>query len=176
MSTVHVASTEHVSAAVLSAIKALNEAAHGHAFLEDWDHALGGTHFWIEADGTPVSHACVVERTLQIGARALRTGYVEAVATESEFQRRGFGTDVMRAATEHIARAFELGALSTGEHGFYERLGWEPWRGPTFVRTEAGLVRTEEDDGGVMVLRTVRALDIDPADPIVCDWRAGDVW
>jgi len=39
-----------------------------------------------------------------------------------------------------------------------------------------GPVRTEEDDGGVLVLRTPATAGIELTGALVCDWRAGDVW
>src|SRR5918992_4706678 len=47
---------------------------------DDWEHALGGTHFLVEDDGAILAHASVVARELQVAGRAVRTGYVEAVA------------------------------------------------------------------------------------------------
>jgi hypothetical protein len=45
------------------------------------------------------------------------------------------------------------------------------------VRTAGGLVRTPDEDDGIMVLRTRRTpADLDVAGPISCDWRAGDAW
>ena len=63
---------------------------------DDWDHALGGVHFVLDVDGvdrrpTP----SVVERSLQVADRPLRTGYVEAVATAPAHQGAGYGTLVM---------------------------------------------------------------------------------
>ena len=52
-----------------------------------------------------------------------------------------------------LPRHFELGALATGRWSFYERLGWERWRGPTFARDGDEVIRTEDDDDAVMVLR-----------------------
>jgi aminoglycoside 2'-N-acetyltransferase I len=143
---------------------------------EDWDHALGGWHFVIDDDRAIVGHAAVVEREIQVDGRPLRTGYVEAVATDPDRQGRGIGSTVMRAATGHIRDAFELGVLGTGRHRFYERLGWFTWRGPSAVRTDTGLVRTPEDDGFIMVLPTRTSPALDPVSPISCDWRPGDVW
>jgi aminoglycoside 2'-N-acetyltransferase I len=143
---------------------------------EDWEHALGGWHFVIDDDRAIVAHAAVVEREIQVGGRPLRTGYVEAVATEPGRQGRGLGSLVMGAATEHIRDTFELGILGTGRQGFYERLGWFTWRGPSAVRTEAGLVRTPDDDGFIMALRTRTSPPLDPDSPISCDFRPGDVW
>ncbi len=143
---------------------------------DDWQHALGGLHFIVEVDGAVASHASVVPRQLEAGEVSLRTGYVEAVATDPTLQGRGFGTQVMGAAGAHIADAYEIGALGTGEFGFYERLGWRRWRGPTSVRTENGRERTPDEDGYVMVLATPasRALDWDAE--LSCEWRPGDVW
>ena len=143
---------------------------------EDWEHALGGLHFMLEQDGAIVAHASVVEREIHVDSRSLRTGYVEAVATDPAQQGRGLGSIVMGAATQHIRDAFELGVLGTGRHRFYERLGWSTWRGPSAVRTVEGLVRTPDDDGYIMVLRTRTSPPLDPVTPISCEWRRGDVW
>jgi aminoglycoside 2'-N-acetyltransferase I len=82
----------------------------------------------------------------------------------------------MEAAGSYIRDRFELGALGTGRAAFYERLGWRTWRGPSAVRTPGGEHPTPEDDGFIMVLETPSTPPLDPADPISCDWRPGDVW
>jgi len=147
------------------------------AFTEDdWQHALGGVHFVLDLDGRIVSHASVVERELHVGRTPLRTGYVEAVATAVDQRRRGHGTVVMRGANSYIAQHFELGALGTGSQGFYERLGWQVWRGPSFVRTTDGPQRTPDEDGYILVLETASSPTLDLAAPISCEWRPGDVW
>jgi aminoglycoside 2'-N-acetyltransferase I len=147
------------------------------AFTEtDWDHALGGIHFLLEHDGRVVSHASVVERRLWIEDRPLRAGYVEAVATDPARQGQGFGTQVIGDVTDHIRENFEIGALGTGRHAFYEQLGWETWRGPTFVRGPDGDRRTADEDGDILVLRTPISPPFDPTTPLICDWREGDVW
>jgi aminoglycoside 2'-N-acetyltransferase I len=143
---------------------------------EDWAHAAGGLHVLLELDGAIVSHAAVVPRILESGGRALRTGYVEGVATDPRHERRGLGSAVMREVGEAIAASYELGALSTASPGFYERLGWRRWTGPTFVRSPDGLVPTPDDDGGILYLPTSRTPLLDDTLPISCDWRPGDVW
>ena len=40
-----------------------------------------------------------------------------------------------------IQASYPLGALSTGELHFYERLGWTLWRGPTGVDAPGGRQR-----------------------------------
>ena len=171
-----IARTGDLNPDTLGRIKALLEEAYGEPFIEDWDHALGGVHFLIEENGEPISHASVVDRRLETGGRTFRTGYVEAVATRPDRQRRGLAARIMHAVSDHIRADFELGGLSIREHDFYERFGWETWRGPTFVRTGNGLVRTEDEDGGVMILRTASTPNIDLDGAITCEWRSGDAW
>ncbi|HEV2006591.1 MAG TPA: GNAT family N-acetyltransferase, partial [Candidatus Limnocylindrales bacterium] len=143
---------------------------------DDWQHALGGVHFVLELDGAIVAHAAVVERALEVDGRPVRTGYVEAVATHPARQASGFGTKLMAAVDGYIRETFALGALGTGSHHFYERLGWETWRGPSFVRTASGIRRTPDEDAYILVLVTGSgpALDLDAE--ISCEWRPGDVW
>src|SRR5512144_1685866 len=52
---------------------------HGGFTWDDWLHAVGGMHFVLDGEGRVVGHASVVERTLEIDGRPVRTGYVEAV-------------------------------------------------------------------------------------------------
>jgi aminoglycoside 2'-N-acetyltransferase I len=142
----------------------------------DWEHALGGTHVVVDDHGQIVAHAAVVERELHVAGRPIRTGYVEAVATVPRRQGEGLGTRAMAAVGEIIEADYELGALGTGSHHFYERLGWETWRGPAFVRTPEGDRRTADDEGFILVLRTVRTPTLDLSAAISCEWRPGDVW
>lgn len=172
--------TERLTAAELVQLRELLWAAFpagDDGFTEDdWQHGLGGQHFIADQDGTIVSHASVVARELHIDGVPLRTGYVESVATRPDRRRQGLGGAVMGAATAYIADTFELGALGTGEHAFYERLGWQTWRGPAFVRTPDGPVRTPDEEGYILVLRTPASPPLDDRAPISCDWRPGDVW
>ena len=144
---------------------------------DDWEHALGGIHVLLDVGGELVAHASVVERELHVGDRPARTGYVEAVAVLPTLHGTGLGTAVMRALSEVIEREFELGVLSTGEWHFYERLGWERWRGPTWVRhPHGGLDRSPDDDDSLMILRTPASPPIDLFAPLTCDARPGDAW
>jgi aminoglycoside 2'-N-acetyltransferase I len=172
--------TEALTGHDVQAIRALAWAAFppgDEAFSEaDWDHALGGLHLVLEHHGRVAAHASVVERELIVDDKPLRTGYVEAVATQPSLQGRGLGSQVMREASSYIRDRFELGALGTGRHRFYERLGWETWQGPTMVRTPDGPRRTPDEDGYVLILRTPRTPPLDLAATLTCDWREGDVW
>ena len=137
--------TAELTASELAALHALLSAAFADGGFTDDDfaHGMGGMHWLAEVDGSIVSHASVVPRRLEAGDRQLRTGYLEAVGTLPAFERHGFGSMVVRAAGRYLLPRYELGALSTGVPGFYLRLGWEAWLGPTFVRVEADLQRTE---------------------------------
>ena len=176
--TVRVCLSDELDPGERTAIRALLDAAYAGDFSDDdWAHALGGTHALVETDGAVVAHAAVVPRVLDAGTQRVRAGYVEAVAVLPARQGTGLGTAVMRALGEILARQFELGALSTGEWRFYERLGWERWRGPTWVRHPHGrLERSPDDDDSLMILRTPRTPAIDLFAPLTCDARPGDVW
>ena len=173
----HVTPSESLSPASRRALRSMLDTAYDGDFSDhDWAHALGGLHVWIEGSAGPVSHASVVPRTMVVGSRQCRVGYVEAVATEASSRQRGLATVVMRRIGDLIRERYELGVLSTGAPGFYERLGWQRWRGPSFVMTTAGREPTPDDDGGLMALlgRLPATVDLDEA--IVADWRPGDVW
>jgi aminoglycoside 2'-N-acetyltransferase I len=174
-------STRELTRSELAAIRALLERAFGSDEEErftdaDWDHSLGGVHFVLDVAGEIVAHASVVERDLHIGGRPVRTGYVEAVATEPERQGAGFGSLVMTDVTTWIKDRFELGGLGTGRQGFYLRLGWLTWIGPSSVRMGDNERPTSEDDGYIMVLPTPSSPPLDLTLPISCEWRPWDVW
>jgi aminoglycoside 2'-N-acetyltransferase I len=172
-------SSTDLSQAGLTALRRLLDQAFGGSFSDDdWHHTLGGLHVLALEDGEVVAHAAVVGRTLLAGDRPLRTGYVEGVATRPDRRRQGHATLVMRAVGQLVDERHELGALSDGSAvpGFYERLGWERWRGPTFAASPDGPVRTADDDGGVMVRRTAGAAALDLTAALTCDRRPGDAW
>jgi aminoglycoside 2'-N-acetyltransferase I len=170
--------TSDVPGERLAELRRLLESTFADGFSDhDWTHTLGGIHVWVaDAEGRMISHAALVERTLICSGHTLRAGYVEAVATLPSRQRQGYGSAVMRRLGELVHERYEVGALSTGEQAFYERFGWERWRGPTCVDGPDGRARTLDDDGSVMILRTSRTPALDRTDAIVCDWRTGDVW
>ncbi len=126
--------------------------------------------------GAVVAHAAVVGRELHVDGRPIDTGYVEGVGTAPAHQGEGLGTLAMREIGDLIRRHHDLGALATSAHGFYERLGWERWRGPTFVRTDGGLVRTPDEDDGIMVLRFGPTAAVDLGAALSCEARRGDDW
>lgn len=177
MATLHVASTDALGPTLVRQVRALLDAAFDDAFTDDdWNHAIGGVHVYVIAAGGLMSHGSLVERTLMCSGIPLRVGFVEAVATDASQRRKGYGARVMSCIGELIRERYPLGGLSTRTHAFYETLGWETWRGPTFVDGPNGRERTPADDGDVMIFRTPRSPHLDLDGQIVCDWRPGDVW
>lgn len=145
---------------------------------DDWDHGLGGVHAAVLDHDELVAHAAVVPRSIDAGGRTFPdAGYVENVATRPDRQGAGAGTAAMATIGEVLHERHELGVLSTSSHAFYERLGWERWRGPSSVRLPDGsLVRTADEDDGIMVLRFGASATLDLDGPIACDARTGDDW
>ena len=177
MHELHTAPTDALAPSVLRDLRRLLDAAFEGDFTNhDWEHALGGTHVWLTGPQGVISHASLVERALECSGEGLQVGFVEAVATDVTHRRQGHGARVMRRIGRLIHAGHPLGVLSTGEYAFYETLGWERWRGPTFVDGPHGRERTPNDDGDVMVLRTPTSPSLDLDGAIVCDWRPGDVW
>jgi aminoglycoside 2'-N-acetyltransferase I len=172
-----VAHTAQLEPAALEEAHALCARAFGDGFTaEDWRHALGGLHALVHDDGRLVAHGAVVARILLNRGRTLRAGFVEAVAVDAAYRRRGHGAAVMDALEDVIRRAYDLGALTASDAGarLYERRGWTRWEGLTSALTPAGIVRTPDEDGSVWVLPLDARLD--PDAELTCDWRTGDLW
>jgi aminoglycoside 2'-N-acetyltransferase I len=177
VATVRRFTTTEASTDLLAEIRHLLEVAFEGDFSdEDWEHALGGWHVVVEDGDAVVSHAAVVPRILEVADRPFRTGYVEGVATAPARRRQGLGSLAMAEISEVVRSEFELGALSTGDHSFYERLGWERWQGPTFVRGGSALIRTEEEDDALMVFRFGPSKDVELTAALSCESRPGDDW
>ncbi len=121
-----------------------------------------------------ISHALWITRWLQCNDNPpLRTAYVELVATDPDFQRRGFATAVMQRLVCEIVD-FDLAALSPAIPDFYLKLGWVFWRGPLFIRSPEGLIPTPEES--VMVLHLTQTPRLDLEAPLSAEWREGELW
>ena len=119
------------------------------------------------------SHALWIERRLHLRGGTLCAAFVEAVATEPAFQRRGFATSALRALAGAIA-GYDVGALSPSDVGFYQRLDWERWRGPLWAIRDDLWVR--QFDETAMILRTGATPPLDLDADLAVDWREGEVW
>ena len=158
----------------LTEIRALADAAFEEFTDADWDHAQGGLHAVLRADGQIVAHGALVQRRLYVSGRTMRCGYVEAVAVHADHRRQGLGHAVMEALEAH-ASAYEVMALAASDVGarLCSARGWTLWRGPSSTLAPHGPQPTPDHDGSLHVLG---GTDLDLAAPIACDWRDGDVW
>lgn len=149
------------------------------AYEEDMESLLAtfvdATHILGYSDGVLVSHALWVTRYLQTGTDPiLRTAYVEAVATASNYLNRGFAASVMKYLIGEI-QDYELAALSPFNVDYYQRLGWELWQGPLFIRTDDKLL-TSPDDEEVMIFRLPKTPVLDLKVSLSAEWREGELW
>jgi aminoglycoside 2'-N-acetyltransferase I len=176
VSEVQVAHTADLDPEVLRAASELMLGAFDDFTQDDWEHGLGGIHALAWEDGELVGHASVVQRHMLHGGRALRTGYVEAVAVRADRRRRGHGAALMEPLERIIRNAYELGALGATDDGaaLYRGRGWLRWTGRLSALTPAGVTRTADEEGYVYVLPVAPELDL--SGELTCDWRDGDVW
>jgi aminoglycoside 2'-N-acetyltransferase I len=171
-----VARTEDLNPTTRSAIIDVCIAAHQKA---DFRHlfsyiAAGGRHFLAYCGEELVSHAVVTTRWLQPeGQPLLKTAYVDAVATLPAYQGHGYGTLVMQQLANNIAD-YELACLETDRPVFYERLGWEEWRGLLAGRKEGELMSTP-DQKGIMILRLAHTPLLDLNSSLTVEYD-GRIW
>jgi len=172
--TAHTADLDPVTLQAARAL--LEEVFDGDLAETDWEHALGGVHALVWDGPALIGHGSVIQRRLLHQGRALRAGYVEAVAVRADRQGQGHGAALMGALERVLRGAYDLGALGATDEGagFYAARGWQLWRGPSSVLTPTGVRRTPEDDGAIYVFELTVPLDISAE--LTCDWRDGDVW
>jgi aminoglycoside 2'-N-acetyltransferase I len=171
--------TAALDAATRAAIIALCNRAFAHDPAHDFttlfDFVTGSMHVLAYEGDVLVAHACWADRWIQPeGLPPLRTAYVDAVATQPARQGRGIGAAVMERLAREAA-GYQLQALSTDSAaGFYERLGWERWQGPTAGRTPEGLRPTP--DVVVLIRRTATTPTLDLTARLIADDRGGQPW
>ena len=173
-----VVGSDQLDGATRAGLRTLWARAFGDRFTDlDAEHAYGGVHVLTHTGDRLVGHASAVPRRIRFGERPwLTVGYVEAVATDPEVQGEGVGRRTMEALHREIAVRWPVAMLSTGRAtGFYESLGWERWRGMSYTRTSAGVVRDGEH-GGLMVLRLDPSVVPDLSVDVTCEDRPGDAW
>ena len=157
-----------------AAVHTLCDAAYGTATTPLFASLGPGEHLLGLRKGALVSHLMWVTRWLQpTRQRALRTAYVEMVATVPSAQRQGYAS----ALLEHfvpLVGDYELAALCPATENLYARLGWRFWRGPLSVRQEGGVVTTPDER--VMILSLLRTPSLDLDLPLSGEWRRGEIW
>lgn len=172
------AHTSELSGDELEEIRALlGVAFEGDFSDEDFEHGLGGMHALVDEGGELVAHGSVVQRRVVHRGRALRAGYVEAVAVRADRRRRGLGGQVMAELERVIGRAYVLGALSASEDGagLYAGRGWRVWGGRIGVLGPGGPERLPEEEGSTYLWVPPGGVLPDPGGRLDFDWRNGDV-
>lgn len=177
MADVQIAHTAWLSPGKLQAVRILlDEAFNGDVTDDDYEHALGGMHALVWEDSELIGHGAVIMRRLLHGGRALRTGYVEAVAVRADRRRRGHGAALMTVLERVIRGGYEIGALGSSDEAadFYAARDWQLWMGTASVIAPGGIERTAAEQGCLYVLPV--SAQLTPDGDLACDWRGGDVW
>ncbi|MEW2115280.1 GNAT family N-acetyltransferase [Streptomyces sp. NPDC005474] len=175
--TVHVRHTEQLSKQERHDLRTMLEKVFGRSRYTDesWEHCLGGVHYLLRYGDTLVAHGALVPRYLRQGDRVLRGVYGESMATLYDWRELGFGSIIVAMATANVRNNYDIGVFAASKYAFYERLGWEKWRGPTFIETEHGIEPRGPARGAVM-FRLPKHSTIDPDAELVTDMRKGDPW
>ncbi len=133
-----------------------------------------GLHVLAYDDHRLVSHAVVTTRWIQSDTLPLlKTAYVDAVAIDPAYQRKGIGSSVMRHLAS-VIQDHELACLETERVSFYAQLGWEEWRGPLAGRKGTELMPTP-DQKGIMILRLTRTPPLDLNSSLTVEYD-GRIW
>ena len=149
-----------LGAAEIAEIRQLLSAAFGDDPEErfedaDWEHALGGVHIVVDDRrrdrGPRRGRRARAPRRRATDPDGLRGGRRDGARST---RRRASGRARWRSSGRSSRPTTSSARSAPGSHHFYERLGWETWRGPAFVRTPDGDRRTPEDEGYILVLRT----------------------
>ena len=153
----------------------LNNAFEGDFSEADWKHTFGGTRFLGFLDNNLVAHGAVVERPMRINNVEMKVGYVEGIAVAPEHWRKGFGSLLMTEITSFCKSKLIISMLSTDEHLFYSKHGWERFDGESYVLVDEIEVRSEDEDAGLMYLLGLSE-DTHAPRKAVCNSRDGDAW
>ena len=102
-----------------------------------------------DVDGSLISHAAVIERTIAVNEASVRTGGLAAVVTHPERRRRGAARLAVVCATDVVCSQLEaeFALLFSSEVGvpLYTSLGWRPVAGPVVcAQPQATLTWTQE--------------------------------
>jgi aminoglycoside 2'-N-acetyltransferase I len=136
----------------------------------------GGWHFLAYREGQLVSHAVVTTRWLQpVGLPELKTAYIDAVATLPAVQGQGFASTLLRQMAKELDSEYAIACLETERITFYERLGWEVWRGPLAGRGKDGLIPTPNQTG-IMILRLSKTPPMDLDRLLTIEDQGGRIW
>jgi aminoglycoside 2'-N-acetyltransferase I len=169
--------TRQLDAAMRAAIVELCTEAHGKDFSRLFFYLpTDGLHFIAYRDDQIVSHAVITTRWVQPERLPiLRTAYVEAVATLPGYQRRGYGSAVMRELTIHVGE-YNIACLAADRVTFFEQLGWQRWRGSRAGRAPDGSLIPTPAEQNIMILRLANTPPLDLDRLLTIEAQAGRIW
>jgi aminoglycoside 2'-N-acetyltransferase I len=153
----------------------LDLAYEGDFSAEDWDHSLGGSRFLGYLDSELIAHGVIVTRRIWLNEIEYQVGYLEAIAVLPKYQRHGYGSKLLTRLTEYAKANYSVSMLSTDEKEFYRRFGWLDFSGESYVLTNGELVRSADEDAGLMWLPGANS-DLVELTKAVCEARSGDAW
>lgn len=125
------------------------------------DPALDALSFYAWLGGEIVSYAAVIRKTISHGAQTYTLGGLSWVATDPDYQRRGFGTRTVSAATRWMESSnLDIGLFSCDPPlaSFYARAGeWSVAEDVVLIGSRhAGALRSDTL-GKVVLLRLFSA-------------------
>jgi aminoglycoside 2'-N-acetyltransferase I len=174
---IRVRRTRQLDVTTRVAIVELCTAAHGKDYSRLFFHLpADGLHFIAYHDQQVVSHAVVTTRWVQPERLPiLRTAYVDAIATLPAYQRRGYGSAILRELVDQITD-YDLACLETDRPAFYEQLDWQRWRGPRAGRASDGQLIRTPDQQHIMILRLPATPPLDLDRQLTIEIHAGRIW
>ncbi|MFF7732353.1 MULTISPECIES: GNAT family N-acetyltransferase [unclassified Streptomyces] len=173
--TVEVRRTEELGKTGRSELRAMLQESFPRYSQTSWEHCLGGLHYLLRYRGELVCHGALVQRYFRQGTRELNGVYGESMATIPKLRHRGLGSVVVAMATAEIRLHYDIGVFAASKYAFYERQGWQKWRGPTFV-DDGPVTRPKAPDRGAVMFRLPANSTIDPDADLTTDMRSGDIW
>lgn len=122
-----------------------------------------------------IGHAMVSTRWMQPeGYPILRSAYIDAVSVAPTEQGKGIGKIIMQQVAAEIAD-YEIAGLETDKFGFYERVGWERWRGSLAGRGSEGLIPTPDQEG-VMILCLPKTPPLNKSGLLTIEDQGARIW
>lgn len=153
----------------------LDQAYEGDFSAEDWEHSFGGSRFLGYLDAELIAHGVIVSRRIWLNDIEFQVGYLEAIAVLPKYQRQGYGTALLTEITKFAKANYLVSMLSTDEKDFYRKFGWLDFSGESYVLTTGELVRSADEDTGLMWLPGANSNLVDLT-KAVCEDRSGDAW
>lgn len=172
---VEVRTTQELGEAGRAELRAMLELSFPRYDGTSWDHCLGGVHYLVRYGGRLVCHGALVPRYFRQGSRTLNGVYGESMATVPDLRHRGLGSIVVAMATAEVRMHYDIGVFAASKYAFYERQGWQKWRGPTFV-DDGPDTRPAAPDRGAVMFRLPENSTVSPDADLATDMRSGDIW